>query len=120
MTETSGSTEESQPRETAGTGDGVSVDQLTADDTGQWLVTTLGSRHVWDLDAGTYQRIPGATRASFDWDKAVVRLTRVERWPAVGSTSFIWFDDPALPDLVEQWRQSSTIVSIEAINRPAG
>lgn len=39
-------------------------------------------------------------------------ITRVSRWTRVGSTSLVWYDDPAAPDRRERWRQFSTIVSI--------
>lgn len=81
---------------------------------GRWLVTTQGSTHEWDLDAMTYMRMPGAESRSggFPMDGERVLITRVGRWPRVGSTSFLWCDDPASPDRLEHWRQSSTIVSI--------
>lgn len=87
---------------------------------GRWLVVTQGSSHVWDLDAKTYTRIPGpaSVSGSFAFDLQSVAISRVERWPRVGSTSLVFYDDPAHPDDVEQWRQSSQIVSITQI--PAG
>lgn len=94
--------------------DGVSVGALDGSMVGRWLVTTMGSTHVWDIrdDGVHYQRNPGEGRSQFVADGEAVRLTRVERWPVVGSTSFIWFDDLVAPDLVEQWRQSSRVQSI--------
>jgi hypothetical protein len=89
---------------------------------GRYLVTTKGSQHIWDLDAMTYQRLPGtgnavliSSRAVFAHDGDVLQITAVERWPEVGHTSLVWFDDPAHPQLLEHWRQSSTIVSIELL-----
>ena len=81
---------------------------------GRWLVTTQGSTHVWDIrpDRVLYRRNPGAESAAFVADGDEVELTRIDRWPAVGATSLIWFDDPVAPELVEQWRQSSTVASI--------
>lgn len=90
-------------------------DELGPADTGRWLVFTKGSVHLWDLDQGTYQRLPGEGRSRFDYDEVVVHLTRVERWPSVGSTSFIWYDDPIHPHTLEQWRQSSTIRRIQRL-----
>jgi hypothetical protein len=40
----------------------------------------------------------------------------VERWPTVGGTSFLWFDDPDTPDTLEHYRISSTIVGIHRIS----
>jgi len=91
-----------------------SVDALSPDMGGRWLVTTQGSQHVWDIDTMRYARFPGADSISgtFAYDAQTVPLTRVDRWPAVGSTFFIWFDDPLRPDETEHWRQSSAIASI--------
>lgn len=85
---------------------------------GRWLVTTQGSTHIWDIssDGVLYRRNPGAASAGFVADGTDVTPTRIDRWPAVGSTSFIWFDDPAAPEFVEQWRQSSTIRSITRLS----
>lgn len=90
--------------------------ELTPLDTGCWLVTTVGSQHLWDLDAGTYERLPGEGRASFAHDARVVAISRVQQWPAVGSQSVVWFDDPD-DALIEQWRVSSTIASIQQVRR---
>jgi len=76
---------------------GQTADRLGPDGTGRWLVTTGGRQHLWDLDAGTYRRLPGPGRGSFDYDGKLLTLTRIERWPAVGKTFFIWFDDPSAP-----------------------
>lgn len=87
---------------------------LTALSTGRWLIET-NSQHVFDLDQGTYQRLPRPGRGSFAHDNAVVRLTRVDRWPEVGNGFFIWFDDPERPQTTEHWRQSSLIHSITRV-----
>ena len=91
-----------------------SVDELHPGMGGRWLVTTQGSTHVWDLDALTYVRLPGpeSLAGAFDCDGEAVGLTRVDRWPKVGATSLLWFDDPDRPMDIERWRQSSKIVSI--------
>jgi hypothetical protein len=84
---------------------------------GRWLVATQGSCHEWDLDAMTYMRIPGPGSLSgpFALDRQPMAITRVQRWPRVGSASLVWYDDPADPDRLEHWRQSSRIVSITEI-----
>ena len=82
--------------------------------TGRWIVET-NSQHLYDLDRGTYQRLPRPGRGSFAHDNAVVRLTRVERWPEIGKTSLIWFDDPERPQTREHWRQSTIINSITRV-----
>lgn len=99
------------------TGSAAEVESLDAAALGRWLVTTQGSTHVWDIrpDRVLYQRVPGENRGTFTADGVVVTLTRVDRWPAVGSTSFLWFDDLDNPHSLEQWRQSSTIRSIRQL-----
>jgi hypothetical protein len=82
---------------------------------GRYLVTTQGSQHIWDLDVMTYQRLPGSSSAAFAHDTSELQITSVERWPEVGRTSLVWFDDPAHPQLLEHWRQSSTIATIELL-----
>jgi hypothetical protein len=91
------------------------VQQLSPEDHGRWLVTTKTSKHIWDLDAGTYQRIPGSDGPQFPWDGRAVHLARVSAWPKVGDKSLIWFDDPSMPDALEQWRRSSTVLRIERL-----
>ncbi|WP_395307979.1 hypothetical protein V4U86_21705 [Mycobacterium sp. AMU20-3851] len=80
-------------------------------------MTTQGSTHVWDLDAMTYTRRPGPTSLSggFAHDECAMPISRIERWPRVGGTSLVWFDDPEALAERELWRQSSTIVSITAL-----
>ena len=79
---------------------------------GRWRVRSVSSTHVFDFDTHEYVRQPGAGRGKFAHDGHPMRLTRVERWPKVGETFFIWLDDPGFPALVEHWRQSTQILSI--------
>lgn len=88
------------------------VEQLVPGMTGRWRVLTRGSEHVWDLDKMTYTRLPGASSSAFAHDGATASIRSVERWPRVGHTSFLFFDDPN-DALIEQWRISSTIQRIE-------
>jgi hypothetical protein len=93
------------------------VTELVPGMTGQWLVRSQTSSHIWDLDNMTCTRRPGPASRSgtFDFDHQPVPLTRVERWPRVGATSLAYFDDPTEPDHIEHWRQSSRIESITEI-----
>lgn len=93
------------------------VDELTPDMGGRWLVETQGSRHEWDLDAMTFMRMPGPDSLSggMRFDGEPMTITRVQRWPKVGSVSILFYDDPTIPEFVEYWRQSSTIKSITPI-----
>jgi len=95
--------------------DVATVERLTEDMTGRWLVTTQGSTHLWDLDAMTYERRPGpdSHAGPFLYDGRPHPITRVEKWPEIGGQSFIWFDDPEMPDLFERFRRSSIITKIE-------
>ena len=89
------------------------VDELSAEMAGRWLVISQGSTHLWDLDTMTYSRFPGPTSVGrYPNDGSPMRITRVDRWPAVGSTLMVWYDDPEAPQDREHWRQSSAIVSI--------
>lgn len=104
--------------------DRVDVDELLPGMTGVWRVVSQGSRHEWDLDAMTYMRIAGQESISgrFAMDGQRMRITRVGRWPRVGSTSLVFYDDPMRPLDYEQFRQSSRIESITQIapTAPAG
>jgi hypothetical protein len=80
------------------------------------MVSTRGSQHTFDLDAGTYCRRPRPGHGHFPYDGDTVSLTRVERWPRIGGAFLIWVDDPRLPDLVEHWHQLSAILSITRLN----
>jgi hypothetical protein len=82
---------------------------------GRWLVRSRKSRHVWDLDAGTYMRVPGSASRSFRSDGVARRITMVECWPRVGQRSFVWFDDPDDPAGREHYRVSAPIESIERL-----
>lgn len=84
---------------------------------GRWEVTARTSRHVWDLDAMRYTRLPGPTATAMMYDGIEVAIGRVAVWPVVGQQSLLFYDDPNDP-LQEQHRICSTIESITA--SPAG
>jgi hypothetical protein len=69
------------------------------------------------MDNRTYTRFPGAASLSgaFDYDGEPQRITRVDRYPEVGSYFLVWFDDPADPERREQFRRSSVIERIERV-----
>jgi hypothetical protein len=87
-------------------------DALTEDDRGRWLVATRNTIHEFDLDTSTYLRTPVTSVNVFPYDGHLMKLTRVERWPRIGETFFIWLDDTERPDRLEHWRQSSRVRSI--------
>jgi hypothetical protein len=93
------------------------MEKLGPETKGRWLVTTQRSQHIWDLDAFTYTRLPGDTSQDFSEDGQEMKITRVERYPEVGEVSIVFYDDPEFPAHFEQWRQSSTIVSIEPMGQ---
>lgn len=96
------------------------VDALTPVSAGDWKVRTNGSTHIWEVAAdGTihWTRYPGHEAAWFADDVTRVRLARVDWWPQVGKASLLWFDDVNHPMFVEQWRRSSTILSIQRVTR---
>lgn len=82
---------------------------------GRWLVRSGRSRHVWDLDARTYMRMPSSASQPFEYDGVPHRITMVEWWPRLGQRSFVWFDAPDDPVSREHYRVSSPIQSIERL-----
>ena len=98
------------------------VDELTPETGGVWLVTTQGSTHVWDLDNMTYERRPGSESKAgpFVLDGEPQRITKVYIWPKVGERSFVWYDDPDDPLFMEQFRISSRIDKIERVKPEEG
>ncbi|MFS3128098.1 hypothetical protein ACLM5J_06810 [Nocardioides sp. Bht2] len=90
------------------------VTQLKPGMRGVWLVETQGSSHIWDLDNMTYTRRPGPSShaGGMRFDGNAMPITRVEAWPKVGESFFVWFDDPDEPQLVEHYRISSTVSGI--------
>lgn len=88
------------------------VQRLSPDMSGRWRVFTKRTVHVWDLDRGTYVRLPGAGSSAFDWDGVEAPILTVRVWPALGEPFFLFFRDPR--NLVmEQWRISSPVRRIE-------
>jgi hypothetical protein len=90
------------------------IDRLNPGMRGRWLVTTQCSRHEWDLNEMTYMRIPGSNSQSghFPHDHQRMKITRVARWPRIGTTSLVFYDDPEHPQRTELWRLSSRIIAI--------
>lgn len=88
------------------------VEELSAEMEGRWLVFSQGSAHLWDLDGMTYARLPGPESVgSFPCDGEPMRVTRVDRWPAVGATSLA--ECLASPSLeIRGNRNSATLVNV--------
>lgn len=88
------------------------VERLDPGMSGRWRVSTRRSVHVWDLDEGTYARLPGPLSDSFDGDGVAARIYTVRVWPEVGGRFWVYVDD-AQDNSMTQWRISSTVRSIE-------
>lgn len=97
-----------------GEGDPMAMTELHAGMGGCWEVAARTSRHVWDLDAMRYTRLPGPTATAMEYDGIAVAIGRVAVWPVVGRQSLLFFDDPN-ESSQEQYRVCSTIESITAI-----
>lgn len=95
------------------------VDRLEPEMRGRWRVVTQTSQHVWDLDAMTYQRLPGLQSNAFDGDGFAAPIFTVRVWPEVGSRFWVYVDD-AVDVTVTQWRISSRIRSIKPEDQEAG
>lgn len=91
------------------------VEELTPEHTGRWLVTTRGSKHIFDLTRMTYTRMPGPGRGQFVGDGEAQRIYVIGAWPKVGTSFYVEFDDPMNPVERVQTRLSSTVQSIERI-----
>lgn len=94
---------------------GETAELLTPGHDGRWLITTITSRHIWDLDRMTYQRLPGSTGTPMSNDDQEVAITRVAQWPAVGNQSLLFYDSPEAPSLFEEFRLSAIINRIQRI-----
>lgn len=95
------------------------VTELTAADTGTWWVTTTGGTvHIWDMDAGTLMRAPGAASLTGEmrFDGSPVQVLEVGRYPRVGEGFAAALRHPTDPVRVV-FRSSSDIVKIERAPR---
>lgn len=98
----------------------AAVTEIREGSGGRWLVRSGRSRHVWDLDAGTYMRMPSSASQSFRYDGVPHRITTVEWWPRLGQRAFVWFDVPDDPASRTHYRVSSPIQSIERLPADSG
>lgn len=96
----------------------ASSDALTPCHTGEWLVTTLNTCHLWDLDRMTYQRIPGTRSHAMRYDWQVMRIIGVHWWPIVGKQFLIHINAPLQPPLTGTHRFSATIARIDQVRAP--
>lgn len=99
---------------------GEPVDRLNPETGGRWLVNTEGTRHIFDLDAGSYTRWPGrGTMSTFDFDRTELPLTRFHRQPVVGGRFELDFDawPPGCRDAADGVA-STPVVSIRPILEP--
>lgn len=95
------------------------VTELDATSTGIWWVTTQGGTiHVWNLDAGTLLRAPGAASLTGEmrFDGEPVEILEVRLYPRVGEGFAAALRHPTDP-LRVVFRTSSDIVKIERAPR---
>lgn len=94
------------------------MNEITAEDTGVFLVKTRGSEHLWNLDEGWYIRNPGRVgetnselmRGLDGFNGVRLPLDKVHMWPKVGASFHVVLPPP------RYFHQSSTIRSIERIS----
>lgn len=96
---------------------GDSVESLYPGLRGRWLVSSRGTREVWDVDAMTYARhvdegSGGGTPEPHDG--TAHPITQVAVWPAVGERSVVLFADPDAP-ATQLHRVSARIHGIERL-----
>lgn len=93
------------------------VTELTEGMGGRWLVVTRDSTHIWDLDAMTYTRHPGANAARMPEDNTPQPITGIGRYPSVGGRSYVEFDPGGLSI---EWRVCGRIERIERLTSSSG
>lgn len=91
------------------------VDELTGSETGQWRVFTRDSIHVFDFDARTVKRVPGASAIPGGNDQP--RLLRSIELCKVGQRGF-WtmHTDAWSPTIDYVWHSSSVVRRIERLS----
>ncbi|MCU1585947.1 MAG: hypothetical protein JWM49_2503 [Microbacteriaceae bacterium] len=96
---------------------GETRDRLTGDEGGRWrVVTRSGSNHLFDLDAGTVERIPGPNASTSINDTC--RLLRTIERCEVGSTG--GWTMKSVDFMVDfYWQVCTVIVRIERLSDPA-
>lgn len=92
--------------------DVVVVESLDETMTGVWLVETLTSVHVWDLDDRTYTHRPQAAAGGLLRGGAPMPITHIETWPSVGSAFFVRFADPSDLEHSDAYELSSRVLRI--------
>lgn len=87
------------------------ITDLDTVSTGRWVVHTLtGSRHVFDLDAGTVHRFPAPEAAPLHLPDIERRFRTIER-VRVGEAGYYTMHSPDyLIDYL--WHQTSTVLRI--------
>lgn len=101
---------------------GREVSELARGSVGRWPVRCDDATHVWDLDRGTYLRLPDPDantrrrdtdlpRRPFAHDGIEIRIVRVAAWPTVGETAWVWREHP-WHATVDCFRRSRKVLSI--------
>lgn len=86
--------------------------RLDSEARGRWNIHPRSAVHVIDLDARTYERVPGPDSADFATDGFVHEFNTISS-PEVGSPMSVWFDDMDQPELRQRWHQTSRVRRIE-------
>lgn len=92
------------------------VNELNAKSRGVWLVKEKNASHIFNLDKMIYIRVAGKKSKRYPGDGDPQIINTVALYPMVGHRFLIFTDDGEIPHLMEQWRLSDTIISIEEFN----
>lgn len=93
-------------------------DELTPEDTGIWLVTTVGSKHTFDFEHLTYTRrnVDGLNPIEGDGETVPLDPDLIMIWPKVGDCFLMILRlGDFKPYTVGTIRMSSEVQSIEQI-----
>ena len=87
----------------------LEVRELTGGESGCWVVTTEHSEHMFDLDAGTVERVPGPDAVPFSSDRP--RPLRTIEQCQVGKRGY-WtvFSDDFMVEF--KWHLSTEVLRI--------
>lgn len=97
----------------------ATVERLEPGATGRWHIHTRSAIHVIDIEAGTYERVPGPDSDDFVTDGILHRFNDLTP-PEVGSPMLVTFDDMDDPATKYRWHRTSRVRRIERVQGPAG
>ncbi len=99
------------------------VQRIPEGSAGRWLITTMGSTHLLDLDKRIIARSPrvGEARNALDWDNTAQPFIDILIWPQVGQNFAVTYAktvDPELEGSAVRVRTTSIVRSIERLGHP--